>query len=88
MECVLCHIYATYSLFLCFVRVQSKLASLAAEAQTAQAAATSSFEWRGIKAPVSQERVRVPLHNAAELAATLESAMDTGVWRLHACLPE
>ncbi|WIA32643.1 hypothetical protein OEZ86_003445 [Tetradesmus obliquus] len=57
--------------------LQSKLASLAAEAQTAQAAATSSFEWRGIKAPVSQERVRVPLHNAAELAATLEAAMDT-----------
>jgi hypothetical protein len=65
--------------------VQSKLASLAAEAQTAQAAATSSFEWRGIRAPVSQERVRVPLHNAAELAATLEAAMDTGAWRLPAC---
>jgi hypothetical protein len=68
------------------VLLQSKLASLAAEAQTAQAAATSSFEWRGIKAPVSQERVRVPLHNAAELAASLEAAMDTGASALLLCL--
>ncbi|KAF8071382.1 SRP68 [Scenedesmus sp. PABB004] len=58
--------------------LQSKLAILAAEAQTAQAASTSSFAWRGIKAGVAQERVRVPLHAAEELSATLENAMDTG----------
>jgi hypothetical protein len=83
LEWVYVAVMLLYRLRMCvLLRVQSKLASLAAEAQTAQAAATSSFEWRGIKAPVSQERVRVPLHNAAELAATLESAMETGVWRL------
>ena len=58
---------------------QSKLASLAAEAQTAQAASTSSFEWRNIKVSVSGEKIRLPLHSAAEMAATLENAMDTGV---------
>lgn len=57
---------------------QSKLASLAAEAQTAQSASTSSFEWRNIKVSVSSEKIRVPLHSAAELASTLETAMDTG----------
>lgn len=58
--------------------LQSKLASLAAEAQVAQAAATSSFEWRGLKCSLPLEKLRVPLHNAKELAATLSSAMDTG----------
>jgi len=58
--------------------LQSKLASLAAEAQVAQAAATSSFEWRGLKCSLPLEKLRVPLHNAKELAATLGSAMDTG----------
>lgn len=58
--------------------LQSKLASLAAEAQTAQAATTSSFEWRNIKVSVSSEKVRLPLHNAAEMTAVLETAMDTG----------
>lgn len=57
--------------------LQSKLASLAAEAQVAQAAATSSFEWRGLKCSLPLEKLRVPLHNAKELAATLGSAMDT-----------
>lgn len=58
--------------------MQGKLANLAAEAQTAQAAATSNFEWRNIKVPVTSEKIRVPLHNAAEMTAALEGAMGTG----------
>jgi hypothetical protein len=58
--------------------LQSKLASLAAEAQVVQAAATSSFEWRGMRCALALEKLRVPLHSAKELASSLGSAMDTG----------
>ena len=44
-----------------------------------QAAATSSFEWRGLRTTLPLEKLRVPLHAAKELAAGLSSAMDTGV---------
>eukprot|EP00879_Flechtneria_rotunda_P020354 GHRR01021405.1.p1 GENE.GHRR01021405.1~~GHRR01021405.1.p1 ORF type:complete len:546 (+),score=261.79 GHRR01021405.1:1195-2832(+) len=57
--------------------LQSKLATLAAEAQTTQAtssSSSSSFEWRGLKARVAHERVRVALHAAAEAAAALQHA--------------
>jgi signal recognition particle subunit SRP68 len=58
--------------------LQSKLASLAAEAQVVQAAATSSFEWRGMRCGLALEKLRVPLHSAKELASSLGSAMETG----------
>jgi hypothetical protein len=44
-----------------------------------QAAATSSFEWRGLRTTLPLEKLRVPLHAAKELAAGLSSAMDTGL---------
>lgn len=44
--------------------LQSKLASLAAEAQAQQAAATSSLSWQGEVYPVREEKVRIPIHAA------------------------
>jgi hypothetical protein len=65
---------------------QAKLASLAAEAQVAQAAATSSFEWRGLRCGLALERLRVPLHAAKELAAGIGSSMDTGAYSVCVCV--
>lgn len=45
-------------------QLQSKLASLAAEAKAAQAAATSSLSWSGETYPVRDEKIRIPLHTA------------------------
>ncbi|KAG2435569.1 hypothetical protein HYH02_011863 [Chlamydomonas schloesseri] len=69
--------------------LQSKLAALAQEAQMAQAASTSYFEWMGTRHPVRNERVKLALHQAAEFgtqaeqaaeqaAAAAATAMDTG----------
>lgn len=44
--------------------LQSKLASLAAEAQAQKAALTSELRWAGEVYPVREEKVRIPLHAA------------------------
>ncbi|KAI7837680.1 hypothetical protein COHA_008473 [Chlorella ohadii] len=57
-------------------QLQSKLASLAAQAKAAQAAATSSLSWNGESYAVRDDKIRVPLHTAQELQAELDGAMD------------
>ncbi|KAL4457792.1 hypothetical protein ABPG75_012657 [Micractinium tetrahymenae] len=56
--------------------LQSKLASLAAEAQAQKAAATSELRWAGEVYPVREEKIRIPLHVAQEAEAELEGAME------------
>lgn len=50
--------------WLCLPLLQSKLASLAAEAQAQKAALTSELSWAGEVYPVREEKVRIPLHAA------------------------
>ncbi|PRW56110.1 Signal recognition particle subunit SRP68 isoform A [Chlorella sorokiniana] len=57
-------------------QLQSKLASIAAQAKAAQAAATSSLSWNGESYEVRDDKIRVPLHTAQELQGELDSAMD------------
>ena len=45
-------------------QLQSKLASLAAEAQAQRASATSSLSWAGETFPVREEKICIPLHTA------------------------
>lgn len=70
---------------------QSKLASLAAEAQSAQAGSGScSFAWRSVRTVVAQERLRGPLHAAAELVGALQAITAAGVlyvWLCVRCVP-
>ncbi|PNW81938.1 hypothetical protein CHLRE_06g267100v5 [Chlamydomonas reinhardtii] len=54
--------------------LQSKLAALAQEAQVAQAAATSYFEWMGARHPVRNERVKLALHQAGEFGTQADQA--------------
>ncbi|GAB4820832.1 hypothetical protein N2152v2_007878 [Parachlorella kessleri] len=56
--------------------LQSKLASLAAEAQAQQAGATSSLSWQGESYPIREEKIRIPIHNARELESQLADSMD------------
>ncbi|KAK9814357.1 hypothetical protein WJX72_004470 [[Myrmecia] bisecta] len=55
-----------------------KLSSLAKESQAQAAPGVLSMTWRGSSYPVRNERARVSLHQALDLAHQLDNAMDTG----------
>lgn len=64
---------------------QSKLASLAAEAQAQKAAFTSELRWAGEVYPVREEKIRIPLHAAqvgggAGCAVSLTDTSTGGSW--------